>query len=179
MTNQQLIPLIVVALVLPLVLLRNRRPRTLHPNRMWIMPLIIVLMIGFGLWATMTYGPNGTPPAPLDAGGWAILAIGFLLGAVAGWWRGKMVVIHKDADGALKAQASPIGLILIVLLLLGRQALRPWLDSHAAGWHVNPLALQDAFMLFAVGLVVVQRVEMWIRARRILAGGSDDHLAAA
>ena len=36
-----------------------------------------------------------------------------------------------------------------------------------------------AFMLFAEGLIVTQRVEMYIRARRVLAGGTDSHVEVA
>jgi len=175
MPTEQLIPLIVIAVVLPLVLLRNRRPRTLRPRWMWVVPTIVVVMIGFGLWGMTYTDPAHTPFRPLD---WAILAAGLILGAAAGWWRGRMVVIHKDPDGTLKAQASPLGLILIVVLLLGRQGLRALLEPHAADWGLNVLAVQDAFMLLAVGLVVAQRIEMYIRARRILAGQTDDHVVA-
>lgn len=174
MSTEQLIPLIVIAVVLPLVLLRNRRPRTLRPQWMWVMPVIVVTLIGFGLWASATYGDPAH--AAFDATAWVILAIGLALGGLAGWWRGKMVVIHKEPDGTLKAQSSPLGLVLIVALLLSRQALRPWMETHAADWHVNPLAIQDAFMLFAIGLIVMQRVEIYIRARRIQAGGTDAHV---
>ena len=175
MPTEQLIPLIVIAVVLPLVLLRNRRPRTLRPRWMWVVPTIVVVMIGFGLWGMTYTDPAHTPFRPLD---WAILAAGLALGVAAGWWRGRMVVIHKDPDGTLKAQASPLGLILIVVLLIGRQGLRALLEPHAAEWGLNVLAVQDAYMLLAVGLVVAQRIEMYIRARRILAGQSDDHVVA-
>lgn len=173
MTTEQLIPLIVIAIVLPLVLLRNRRPRTLNLRWMWVVPALVVVLIGFGLWATITFDPTRTPFRPID---YAVLAAGLALGVAAGWQRGRMVVIHKDPDGVLKAQASPLGLILIVVLLLGRQGLRAVLEPHAADWGLNILAVQDAFMLLAVGLVVAQRLEIYIRARRILAGKPDAHL---
>ncbi|WP_332655155.1 DUF1453 domain-containing protein [Brevundimonas sp.] len=175
MTTEQLIPLIVIAIVLPLVLLRNRRPRTLNLRWMWVVPALVVVLIGFGLWATITFDPAQAPFRPID---FAVLAAGLALGVAAGWQRGRMVVIHKDPDGALKAQASPLGLILIVVLLLGRQGLRAVLEPHAADWGLNILAVQDAFMLLAVGLVVAQRLEIYIRARRILAGKPDAHLEA-
>lgn len=174
MPTEQLIPLIVIAIVLPLVLLRNRRPRTLRPRWMWVVPAIIVTMIGLGLWATIQFDPTHTPFRAID---FALLATGLALGVAAGWQRGKMVTIYKEPDGVLKAQASPLGLILIVVLLVGRQGLRALLEPHAAEWGLNVLALQDAFMLLAVGLVVAQRVEMYIRARRIEAGGTDSHVA--
>ena len=76
----------------------------------------------------------------------------------------------------LKAQASPIGLIIVIGVLLARRALQPWLEAHAADWHVNPLAIIEAFMLFAAAMVVAQRVEMFIRARNIRHGGTDAHV---
>ncbi len=176
MNNEQLIPIIAIAVALPLVLLRNRRPRTLRPKWMWVVPAIVVALIGFGLWGLSFADTTRAPFAALD---WILLAAGLALGAAAGWWRGKTVVIHREADGTLKAQASPIGLILIVALLLGRRALGAWLEPHAAELGLNVVAVQDAFLLFAVGLVIAQRVEMYIRARRIEAGAADAHLEAA
>jgi hypothetical protein len=35
----------------------------------------------------------------------------------------------------------------------------------------------DAFLLFVVGMIVMQRIEMFIRARRILEGAGDSHVA--
>ncbi|RZJ23771.1 MAG: DUF1453 domain-containing protein, partial [Brevundimonas sp.] len=48
MTEEQLIPLIAIAVVVPLVLLRNRKPRTLRPEFLWVSPLIVVLAIAGG-----------------------------------------------------------------------------------------------------------------------------------
>lgn len=177
MTPQQYIPLISIAVALVIILLRNKKPRTLRVQWMWVMPVVIVFAIGFGIWG-MTQAPD-LSHAPFGVSAWAIIAVGLILGCVAGWWRGKMVTIEKEPDGSLKAQASPLGLILIVALLLSRQALRPWLEANAAGWHINALAIQDAFMLFVVGMIVFQRIEMYIRARRVLAGGTDAHVEVA
>lgn len=174
MTPQQYIPLISVGVALVIILLRNQKPRPLRVQWMWVMPLVIVLAIGFGIWG-MAQTP-GLSHAPFNATAWAIIAAGLVLGCCAGWWRGKMITIEKEPDGSLRAQASPLGLVLIVALLVSRQALRPWLEANAAGWHVNALALQDAFMVFVVGMIVFQRIEMYLRARRVLAGGSDAHV---
>lgn len=40
------------------------------------------------------------------------------------------------------------------------------------------IAIADAFLLFVVGMIVVQRIEMFIRARRIQSGGGDSHTEA-
>tara|TARA_R110002167_G_scaffold67405_4_gene190530 strand:+ start:1809 stop:2345 length:537 start_codon:yes stop_codon:yes gene_type:complete len=174
MTPQQYAPLIGVAVALTIVLLRNRAPRTLRLDMMWIMPAIFIPLIGFGLWG-MRQSPiaDVSPYAPAD---WAILVAAAVLGIAAGWWRGRMVTIHKDSDGVLKAQASPLGLIILVALLVGRQALRPWLEGHAEAFGLNITAIEQAFLVFVVGLIVVQRLEMYLRARSVMAGGSDGHL---
>jgi hypothetical protein len=174
MTPEQYAPLIGILVALPLILLRNRAPRRLRPELMWIMPAIMIGLVVFGMWG-MQYAPEASH-APFGLSGWLIMAVALVLGGIAGWWRGKMMAIEKDADGTLRAQASPLGLILIVALLVSRQALRPWMESQAGSWHVSALALQDAFMLFIIGMIVLQRVEMFIRARRILAGGTDARL---
>ena len=174
MTPSQYAPLIAIAIIIPIVLLRNRTPRTLRPQWMWVTPAIVVPLMGLALWGTSM--EPGADHAPFDLTSWAILAVGLILGGVAGWWRGKMTTIEKHADGTLKAQASPLGIILIIGLFLGRSALRSVLEPHAAAWHLNALAIADAFLLFVVGMIVVQRIEMFIRARRVLAGGGDSHV---
>lgn len=173
MTQEQLIPLIAIAVLIPVILLRNRSPRTLRPQFMWIMPLLVVAAIGSGIWGMSMSGRGHAPVEPLSL---LILAVGLALGCAFGWQRGKMTTIYKEADGTLKAQASPIGLVIVIGIVIARQTLRPWLESHAADWHVNPTAILEAFMLFAAGTVVVQRVEMWIRANRIRHGEPDAHV---
>lgn len=176
MSPQVLGPLIGLLIALPLIFLRNRRPRTLNPQWMWVLPAIIVPLMAFAIWGT-SMDPN-ISHAPFDALAWAILALGLILGGAFGFWRGKMTTIEKHADGTLKAQASPIGLILIVAVMLGRRALSAWLEPHAAEYGLNALAITDAFLLFVVGMIVVQRLEMYIRARRIQAGRGDSHTEA-
>ncbi len=174
MSPSQYAPLIAIAVALPLILLRNRRPRTLRPKWMWVTPAIIVPLMALAIWGT-SMDPT-MPHRAFDALSWVILAVGLGLGGVAGFWRGKMTTIEKHPDGTLKAQASPLGLILIVALLASRRLLHDWLTPHAEQWGLNALAIADAFLLFVVGMIVVQRIEMYIRAKRILAGQADEHV---
>ncbi|KDP93540.1 hypothetical protein ER13_18060 [Brevundimonas sp. EAKA] len=168
MPPEKLIPLLVFPAVLVLVLLKNRRKRPLKPQFLWIMPAIVVPLIGLGIWGS-TYSPRAVH-APFGPGAWAVLA---------GWYRGKTVTIEKEPDGSLMAQASPLGLILLVVLFAGRAGLRDLIETHAADWRLNAMAVTDAFLVFAMGLIVLQRVEMYIRARRVLAGGTDSHVEVA
>lgn len=176
MTPQQYIPFIAVGVALVLILLRNRAPRTLRPQYLWVGPAIIIPLMALAIWGqSKVPGASHAPFAALD---WIVLVVSLILGGVAGWWRGKMTTIEKHPDGTLKAQASPIGLILIFALLLGRRALSAFLEPHAAAWGLNATAVADAFLVFVIGTIVVQRVEMFIRARRVQAGGADSHVEA-
>jgi len=174
MTPQQYGPLIGIGIALVLVLLRNRQKRTLRPELMWILPAVFTALIGFGLWGMrQAPGADLTPYGPAD---WALLAGGAVLGAIGGYWRGRMVVIEKEADGTLKAQASPLGMVLIIALLAVRSFARPGLEGHADSLGLHIVAVERGFLLLAGGLIIVQRIEMFIRARRIIAGRPDSHL---
>ncbi len=170
MTPGQIIPLAVIPVVLVIVLLRNRRSRVLRPRWMWVVPVLILAVVGSGLYFT--------PHPPFGPAAYTGFAGALAVGALAGWWRGRTITIQKTADGTLRAQASPFGLVLIVALLAGRTALRGLMESQAAAWHIDAAVITDAFMLFAVGLVVAQRLEMFIRARAVLAGEPDSHVEA-
>ena len=172
MSPQTMGPLIGIGVALSIILLRNRRKRTLRPHLLWVMPLLVTTAIGFGLWAN-TQHPHFGPFA------WIAFILALALGCVAGWWRGKTITIEKEPDGSLKAQASPLGLILIIGLVAARAGLREVMEANAAAWHLDAVVVTDAFMLFAIGMIVAQRVELYIRARRILTGGADNHMEVA
>lgn len=150
-----LAPLIAIVIIV----LRGVRERTLRIERMWIMPALILSVVAMSLTAQ--------PPSTF-----AILVVDvFALGAGLGfgWWRGRTTQITIDpATHALTSRASPLGMALIAGLFLVRFALRDYAASHAAQWRVRPADLAEMFLLFAAGLVCAQRLEMWIRARRLL-----------
>ena len=52
MEPQQYIPFIAIGVALAVILLRNRRPRTLRPQFMWVTPAIIVPLMAFAIWGT-------------------------------------------------------------------------------------------------------------------------------
>lgn len=168
---QSYAPFLAMGAALVLVVLRNRRKRTLRPHLMWVVPALVLPLIGMGLWFT--------PHAPFGPLAYFAFAIALTLGGLVGWWRGKTITIEKQPDGVLKAQASPLGLIVIVGLLAVRGGLREVMQTHAAAWHLDAAVVADALLLFAVGLIVAQRIEMYLRARRVQAGGMDDRVETA
>ena len=166
MAPDQVLPIAIPMAILVIILMRSRRPRRLHLNRMWIVPTLVVLGIGMGLYFT--------PHRPFGPWAYSAFTLALVLGGLAGWWRGRTIDIYRDAGtGQLMAMPSPLGLVLIVGLLVVRRGLDTYLVSNADSWHLNAVAVTDAFMLFAIGLVVVQRIEMYIRGRAIMAGADE------
>ncbi len=156
------LPYVVAALLVVVVLAwRLRRMSQTHPLRIELLWVTPALFIALGC-ATIL-------PQPPDGIGWAYVAAGAVVGGGFGWWRGKLMRITVDpATHALTTRASPAGMIFIVAIILGRFALRGMALGQASSLHLSINLIADLFMSFAVGLMVIQRVEMVLRARRLL-----------
>ena len=134
---------------------QNRRLRLEY---LWVVPAIFVAL------AVATMLPQ--PPTGMD---WAWLALALVLGAAPGWYRGKMMHITVDPEThELNTKASPAALIFIFVIIAARIGLRYLAMGEAQTWHVSAALIGDAFIVFAVGLFGMSRIEMWIRANRLL-----------
>ncbi|MDP1025811.1 DUF1453 family protein [Sphingomonas sp. KR1UV-12] len=145
----------VILLVMALRWRRTGRAVPLKLERLWILPAILTLAV-VATFATM-------PPHGL---GWLFCLIAAGLGAALGWQRGRMMHIAVDPEThQLSQTSSPAALVLILAIVVLRQAAR----AGGAAWlHLDALALSDMLLALAFGLVVAQRVEMYLRARRLL-----------
>lgn len=150
-----LIPLVVIGLVI----LRNARARRLRVEQLWISPTILLAI------TALAFSQQHTPSPAMIALDVAMLAVG----AAAGWWRGRFTRITIDPETqALTSQASPVGMLLILGIFAIRYVLRTYAQQSASLLHVDAIAITDAFMLLAVGIVCTQRLEMALRATRLL-----------
>lgn len=156
------LPIVVIAIVLTLRLRSMNRVRPLNPGKLWVLPLALVGLAGATLWAH--------PPSPAGMG---IGFVALIVGGFLGWQRGRLIRIDRDSSGGLTQKASPAALILLVAIIALRFAARSYFGaSPDADGQMSEQALiaTDALLLFAVGLIATTRVELAIRARRILAG---------
>jgi len=153
-----LVPLAVVFVV---IILRNSRARALKIERLWVAPAIYLAMLVAALYA------EPPPVTPLSIG---ILVASFLIGAAIGWQRGRFVQVHIHPEtGELSSRASPIGLIFIFGILAVRILGRNFLATHAGELHLPVIAVTDGFFVLAVAMLSVQRLEVWMRASKMLA----------
>lgn len=150
-----LVPVIAVAIMV----LRGTRTRRLRIERMWIMPTLILAAV------ILSLSIQTAPRLPVLAA--EMFALG--MGAGMGWWRGRTTYIAIDpATHAVTSKASPLGMALLAGVFLLRFSFRDYAMGHASDLHVTPVEITDIFLLFAAGLVCAQRLEMWIRAQRLL-----------
>ena len=149
-------------IILPLLYFRLRklmRPQPLKQNRHWIRPTII-LLAGISVLV-------GAPPPVADVP-WFLVAAG--AGAVAGWQWGRLMAIHVDPDkGTLMTRGSQAALVVIVLLIAVRVGLRALLAVQGAAWHLDAVLITDGLIVFSAFLFGVRGLEMYLRARKILA----------
>jgi hypothetical protein len=154
-----LIPLVVIAIVL---LFRYRalgKARRLRLERLWIIPALY-LTLAILMFAQMT--PHGL--------GWLWAALSLMAGAAIGWQRGRAMRISVDPEThALNQTSSPLAMLLLLGLIAVRTGLRTMADFGGASWHLDAVLITDCLVALALGLLTVQRLEMYLRGSRLLA----------
>jgi hypothetical protein len=153
-----LIPFAVIALVL---VIRLRRVGKTRPLRLWALWLLPAIYTVFAIGLLVTLPPHGI--------GWLWCALALAAGSAIGWQRGRMMRIVVDpATGTLQQSQSLAGVLFLVGLVAARSFLREETLTDAA--HVTALAT-GVLVSFALGVIAVQRLEMALRARRLLRAG--------
>jgi hypothetical protein len=137
--------------------LRNRRPRKLTLEGMWVRPLIFFVLVAF----TLAIAPIPDGPVAMS-----ILAVALIMGCAVGWLRGSLMKIEvSSSTHTITAQASVIGMVFILAILALRMTLRS-AETMVAG--VPAAAVADGLILFAGAMMITQTIEMFLRARRLL-----------
>jgi hypothetical protein len=150
------LPFVIIAVVLALRFRSMSRERPLKLGTLWVVPVVYLLLV-----------VSLTPP-PF---GWGLLLLGLLIGVAIGWHRGKLIrIAHDPKTGELSQRASPLAMLLLaalVVLKLGARAI--FGDTAATQPGSSAMLLTDAFLGFALGLLSATRLELYLRARRLLA----------
>ncbi|WBO22777.1 CcdC protein domain-containing protein [Sphingomonas abietis] len=151
---QYVVPAVIILLVVGIRLWRMRGARRLRLETLWILPALYAVFV-IGMFATH-------PPTPI---GFAAAAAALVIGGGIGWYRGTMMRISVDPEThALSQQASPLAVLLLVGLLLVRRVAM----EEMGGTGLNAQIAIDVLMAFALGLIATTRIEMLLRARRLL-----------
>ena len=145
----------IIAVVMALRLRRTGQMRPLKLGNLFIVPALYLVVAAI-MFVQL-------PPT-----GWVAIAcaIALAIGAAVGWQRGKMMHIHVDPEThALNQKASPAAMIFLIGLIDVRMVARGMLGQNSG---VSPAMLTDPLIAFALGMFTVQRIEMYLRAKRLL-----------
>jgi len=156
------LPFVISAVVIAFRLRTMSRERPLKLGTLWIIPAVYLLLTAWILFAL--------PPTGL---GWGLLAVGLIIGSVLGWHRGKLIHIDRNPEtGDLRQKASPLAMILLLALIVLKLGARAIFGETAAGHPASgAMLLTDAFIGFALGLLSATRLELYLRAQRLVAAG--------
>jgi len=149
---------ITIGIIVVIMALRMRgmsKMRPLKLGSLWIVPAVYLVV------AALMF--IQLPPT-----GWVAIAsaIGLAIGAAVGWQRGKMMHIHVDPETyALNQKASPVAMLFLIVLIAVRAGARSVLGETSG---VSPAMLTDPLIAFALGMFTLTRLEMYLRAKRLL-----------
>ena len=150
---------IIVSLVLFLRFRSMKRVRPLRLEMLWVVPALYTLVAGLVLWQSVPQGVQ-----------WLYVALALVVGGLIGWRRGAMMRINIDPEThALNQQASPAAMLFIFVIIIIRQGLR----AEAGQFGFNAAFLTDLAVVFVLGMFSMTRLEMFLRAKRMLR----EHLA--
>lgn len=133
--------------------------RRLRLETLWVLPALFTVVAGM-LYATL-------PPRGI---GWALCIVALVVGLASGWQRGRMMHIAVDPDThRLNHRASPAAMLFIIGLIVARTVLREGMERGGATMlHLNAATVTDVMVALGWGVIVAQRVEMFVRGRRLL-----------
>jgi hypothetical protein len=151
---QYVIPIAVFIVIFALRARRMSQMRPLKIERLWIVPAIYLAIVAASFVAR--------PPTLLA---WAAALVALAVGAGIGWQRGRMMQIHVDPEThALNQKGSPWA-ILFLLAIIGIKTAAQG-EGHALGFDV--VLVTDAALALALGMFAATRLEMYLRAKRLL-----------
>jgi membrane protein CcdC involved in cytochrome C biogenesis len=149
---------ITIGIIVVVMALRMRRMGQMRPLKLetlWVVPVLYLTVAALMFWQL--------PPR-----GWVAIAsaAGLVIGAAVGWQRGKMMEIHVDPEThALNQKASPAAMFFLIALIVIRAGARTVLGETGG---VSPAMLTDPLIAFALGMFALTRIEMYLRAKRLL-----------
>ncbi len=159
MYHQSPLTYLIILAALALVIFRNLRPQTLTISRLWLMPLILLLLVGVSFWATAIELPQRLLWMPAVG-----VVIGLALGIPFGILRGRHSKMRAgNKKGTIVIEPSTITLVLFFVAFAARYLIRFFVPS------AGPVAIApaDGFLAFAIASVIASRYILYTRFKAL------------
>jgi hypothetical protein len=155
-------PYIVPLIVAAIIIRRSMQARKVNTNRMWIRPIVLLLMLA---------GALADAPMP------GIIAIAaFLVTAVVGVAIGSYMASHQhlsieEETGHVSSRTSTIGTLLVLGLFAIRFGAKLVFPELANPGHSHSVMTQAAngLLVFTVAVLITQTVSIWRRTQPMIA----------
>ncbi len=154
-------PLLTLALILVLRLRLPAAEKPLSAGFLWLAPSLYLAAVAFMLVRH--------PPTLL---GWSLVIAGLVIGGAAGWVRGRLFTLRVDPEsGTVLRRRSRWAISLLIGIVSLRFVANLWVGPITGSMPSSAAALlvTDLTMGLVFGLLVATRVEIALRARRLLA----------
>jgi hypothetical protein len=162
------LPLLLIAVVVALRARKLSKKQPLKLAGLWIRPLFLLA----ACILVLAIPQPGMPARYFAVLDWAVLALAAVIGGIGGWYLGRTTAIEVHPEnGTLMAQASPVGLFVILGLMLVRTGLRAGVRLEAEAWHLDVVLIFDGLIVFTALLFAVRSLEMYLRAKKVMAAG--------
>jgi hypothetical protein len=109
---------------------------------------------------------------PPGTTGWLLLALGFTIGAAAGWLRGRLFVLRLDEGSGEVLLRRSRWAITMLMGIVALRFLANWWFGPATATGNGALLVTDLMLGLLFGLIAVTRLEIALRARALLAAAS-------
>lgn len=156
---------VMYAVAIALVVWRMARPQRMSVLRLWIMPVILLGLTLFSVWANnYASAMAGQAPAPnWETAG--VLLIGAALGVPLGFLRGRHSEVRPtERRGTMYVHSSPLIIVIWLAVYLARQALRAFIPHAGAATSLTG----DGLLAFAVGALVTSYYAIYQKYRTVL-----------
>ena len=152
---QYVLPAIVFIVIFAARARRMSQLRPLKLERLWIVPAVYLVLV------VVTFATK-----PPHATGWLVSLLALAIGTAVGWQRGRMMTIVVDpVTRALNQKGSPVAILFLFAIV----AVKVVAQNEGAAMGFDVALVTDAALAFGLGMFTATRVEMYLRARQMLA----------
>jgi len=164
MMLKEFAPYIVPLLLAAVIVRRSMQARKVNTGRMWIRPVVLLLMLA----GAFAYAPM---PGPI-----AIIA--FLAAGAAGIGLGTYMAGHQhltidEKTGHISSRSNMIGTLLVLGLFAIRFGAKLIFPELAHPGHSQMTQAANGLLVFTVGVLIAQTAATWQRTRPLLAAHAE------